>query len=91
MQEFKQELFETPDFIFPSAETHSNITVQACFESDRTSLGEVGNYLDPDLLCIPKAKEKEMIEWAKRSISENAFLERPLGRRGTGWLTLEEL
>lgn len=85
MQEFKQELFETPDFIFSSAETHSNITVQACFESDRIDIGEVGNYPDPDLLCIPKAKEKEMIEWAnQRSISENAFLERPLGRRVLG-------
>ena len=62
-----------------SADNHYDITVQACFDSDRLDLGRVGNYPDPRLLCTPMAKQTETIEWAyDRSVNHqelptNAF------------------
>ena len=62
-----------------SADNHPDITVQACFDSDRLDLGRVGNYPDHRLLCTLMAKQTETIEWAyDRSINhhelpDNAF------------------
>ena len=46
-----------------SAKTHDDITVQACFDSDRLDLGWVGTMPDDNYLCTPVAKMPETIEW----------------------------
>lgn len=46
------------------AQSHENITVQTCFDSDRLDLGRVGEMPDPDLLCTEAAKTEQMISWA---------------------------
>ena len=46
------------------AETHENITVKACFDSDRLDLGRVGIVPDPKYLCTPLAQQEKIIEWA---------------------------
>ncbi|WP_419176712.1 hypothetical protein [Desulfosediminicola sp.] len=46
------------------ADTHRDITVQACFDADRLDLGRVGNIPDPRYLCTPLAKEREILDWA---------------------------
>ena len=62
---------------------HENITVKACFDSDRLDLGRVGIYPDPDRLCTPMAKEKSMIEWAyKRSRNEKKLPDKAFGLAG---------
>ncbi len=59
---------------------HENITVQACFDSDRLDLGRVGHYPDPNRLCTPLAKELETIEWAyHRSLHDIELPEQPFG------------
>jgi len=64
---------------------HENITVQACFDSDRLDLGRVGHYPDPDRLCTPIAKQPEIIEWAyQRSLCDLELPEQPFGLRGAG-------
>ena len=45
-----------------SARTHDNITVQACFDSDRLDLGRVGTMPDADYLCTPVAKMQDTIK-----------------------------
>ena len=63
-----------------SAQTHDNLTVQACFDSDRLDLGRVGNYPNPDLLCTPLAKQEETIKWAyDRSINNHELTNQPFG------------
>ncbi len=39
-----------------SARDHDDITIQACFDSDRLDLGRVGTLPDPKYLCTPMAK-----------------------------------
>jgi uncharacterized protein len=61
-----------------SSRTHDDITVQACFDSDRLDLGRVEIMPDAKYLCSPMAKSEEVIRWAyKRSLvhqlPENAF------------------
>jgi len=52
--------------------THDNITVQACFDSDRLDLGRVDIYPDESRLCTVLAKKTDFIESAyTRSIKEN--------------------
>ncbi len=59
---------------------HENITVQACFDSDRLDLGRVGHYPDPDRLCTVVAKDGKTIEWAyRRSIEDNELPDQPFG------------
>ncbi len=59
---------------------HENITVQACFDSDRLDLGRVGHYPNADRLCTLMAKRKDIIEWAyHRSLNNNKLPQRPLG------------
>ena len=62
---------------------HEDITVKACFDSDRLDLGRVGIYPDPDRLCTPMAKDKSMIEWAyKRSRNEKELPDQAFGLAG---------
>jgi len=59
---------------------HENITVQACFDSDRLDLGRVGIYPDPDRLCTTMAKKKKTIESAyHRSLNNNELPENAFG------------
>lgn len=59
---------------------HEDITVQACFDSDRLDLGRVGHYPDKNRLCTPIAKETETIEWAyHRSLNDNELPDQPFG------------
>ncbi len=60
------DLLTTACSLHTSAQNHENITVQACFDSDRLDLGRVGNYPIPDLLCTPLAKQKTTIDNAYR-------------------------
>lgn len=61
---------------------HEDITVRACFDSDRLDLGRVGHYPDHERLCTPMAKMSETIEWAyHRSINYNDLPDQPFGLR----------
>jgi len=44
--------------------THSNLTIQTCWDSDRLDLGRVGVTPDPSRLCTELAKKPETINWA---------------------------
>ena len=44
--------------------THSDITIQTCWDSDRLDLGRVGVTPHPKWLSTAAAKSKEMISWA---------------------------
>jgi len=44
--------------------THSDITIQTCWDSDRLDLGRVGITPHPEKLCTDAAKTQEMIQWA---------------------------
>jgi len=67
--------------------THDNITVQACFDSDRLDLGRVGTYPDPNRLCTPIAKEPDIIQRAyHRSINDNILPDKPFGLSGA-WVS----
>jgi uncharacterized protein len=44
--------------------TEADITVQACWDSDRLDLGRVGNTPDPHRLCTAAAKADTMRKWA---------------------------
>lgn len=49
--------------------THSDITVQVCYDSDRLDLGRVGVMPDPKYLCTNTAKDPEFIRQAyERSV-----------------------
>ncbi len=52
--------------------THDNITIQACFDSDRLDLGRVNIYPDASRLCTVMAKKTDFIKSAyTRSINQN--------------------
>ncbi len=73
-------LLTTACSLHTSAQNHENITVKACFDSDRLDLGRVGNYPKPDLLCSPLAKQTDTIEWAyNRSINIYRLPNSPFG------------
>lgn len=65
-----------------SARTHDNITVQACFDSDRLDLGRVGTVPDPKYLCTPLARSKEVIEWGYEKSLVNVLPKNPFGLFG---------
>lgn len=44
--------------------THSDVTIQTCWDSDRLDLGRVGITPHPDRLCTDVAKRPETIKWA---------------------------
>ena len=45
-------------------ETHPDVTVRTCWDSDRLDLGRVGIVPHPDLLCTDEARTSTMINWA---------------------------
>lgn len=47
-----------------SAQSHENITVQTCFDSDRLDLGRVKTIPNPKYLCTDAAKSHDLISWA---------------------------
>ncbi|MFW8601841.1 hypothetical protein ACOHYD_10220 [Desulfobacterota bacterium M19] len=73
-EEFRGRYFDLPDEAFELlitackqhtiSLTHSDITVQTCFDADRLDLGRVGKTPDPGLLCTDAAKTVNMISWA---------------------------
>lgn len=44
--------------------THSDMTIQTCWDSDRLDLGRVGTTPHPSRLCTDIAKRPEIITWA---------------------------
>ena len=62
-----------------SARTHDDITVQACFDSDRLDLGRVGTMPDPDYLCTPLAKMSDIIEWGYNRSLIHKLPDQPFG------------
>jgi uncharacterized protein len=73
-------LLTTACELHTSALNHENITVQACFDSDRLDLGRVGVFPDKNRLCTPLAKEQKTIEWAyHRSINDYRLPYQPFG------------
>ena len=44
--------------------THSDITIQTCWDSDRLDLGRVGITPHPSRLCTEVARRPETIKWA---------------------------
>jgi len=44
--------------------THSDVTIQTCWDSDRLDLGRVGITPHPDRLCTDVARTRKMIQWA---------------------------
>lgn len=62
-----------------SAESHEDITLQTCFDSDRLDLGRVGIVPDPHLLCTGSAQSAKMIAWAYRRSQEGFVPDNPLG------------
>lgn len=61
------------------ARTHENITIQACFDSDRLDLGRVGTVPDPAFLCTPLAKTKDIVDWGYEKSLVRKFPEMPFG------------
>jgi len=59
---------------------HTNLTIAACFDADRSDLYRVGITPDPERLCTPIAKTQDFIEWASyNSIHDNDLPENPFG------------
>lgn len=80
LSETEFDLLTTACELHTNTLNHHNITVQACFDSDRLDLGRVGNYPDPDRLCTPLAKKDEIIKSAyHRSIYTTELPDRPFG------------
>jgi uncharacterized protein len=44
--------------------THSDVTIQTCWDADRLDLGRVGMTPHPSRLCTEVAKKPETIKWA---------------------------
>ena len=47
-----------------SERTHTDVTIQTCWDADRLDLGRVGITPHPSRLCTDAAKQPEMIKWA---------------------------
>lgn len=72
--ELHGELFDLPDDDFDllyeacaghtDELTHSDVTIQTCWDSDRLDLGRVGITPLPQYLCTDFAKNPETIRWA---------------------------
>jgi len=78
------ELLFTACHLHTQGKTHTDRTVQTCFDADRLDLGRVGKIPNPELLCTEAAREPKIIEWAnQRSI--NGFVpDNRLGRLFSG-------
>jgi uncharacterized protein len=44
----------------------ADVTIQTCWDADRLDLGRVGIRPDPQYLCTPAARNRELIRWAHR-------------------------
>ena len=73
------QLLVTACSLHTSAKNHQDISVQACFDSDRLDLGRVGNHPIPELLCTQLAKQKETIACAYRRSLVHELPMRPFG------------
>ena len=74
------ELLVTACELHTNTMDHDNITVQACFDSDRLDLGRVGHYPDPNRLCTAMAKDETIIKLAyHRSRNNNKLPDHPFG------------
>jgi len=62
-----------------SAQTHEDITVRTCFDSDRLDLGRVGTIPDPRLLCTDAARVSDMISWATANAERGTIPDNELG------------
>ncbi len=74
------QLLVTACSLHTNTQDHENITVQACFDSDRLDLGRVGIAPDPALICTPLAKQTDTIRWAyHRSKTHNELPDSAFG------------
>ena len=55
--------------------THSDITIQTCWDSDRLDLRRVGITPDPSRLCTEAARDSEMMKWANGRASNRVIPE----------------
>ena len=73
------ELLTTACSLHTNTLDHENITVQACFDSDRLDLFRVNIYPDPKRLCTPMAKDEKIIKWAYKRSLVHELPARPFG------------
>lgn len=67
-----------------SERTHTDITLQVCFDADRLDLGRVGKVPDPYFLSTPLARQSEVIEGCYiRSLRWAKLPEQPFGLKVT--------
>jgi uncharacterized protein len=58
------------DLLYAACVDHTNggtdgdVTIQACWDSDRLDLGRVGISPNPKRLCTPVAKRPDILDWA---------------------------
>ena len=76
-------LLTTACSLHTSTLNHENITVQACFDSDRLDLGRVNNMPDSGLLCTETAKMDETIKWAYARSGVHELPKKPFGLSDT--------
>ena len=62
-----------------SARTHDDITVQACFDSDRLDLGRVGTMPDAKYLSTSVAKMQDTIDWGYNRRLVHKLPDQPFG------------
>ncbi|MFW2366902.1 MAG: hypothetical protein ACN4GW_10825 [Desulforhopalus sp.] len=62
-----------------SAASHSDMTVQTCFDADRLDLGRVGKVPDPQYLCTDAAKDSRILDWAYKKSVEGGIPDNILG------------
>lgn len=60
--------------------THTDKTIQTCFDADRLDLGRIGKNPDPKFLCTPAARVSKTIEWATQRSTSNFVPDNILGR-----------
>lgn len=71
------DLLTTACCLHTSNRSHEDITVQACFDSDRLDLGRVGTMPKARYLCTPMAKSEAIISWAYERSLVHELPEKP--------------
>jgi len=85
LNDLEFELLTTACELHTKQLTHQNVTIQACFDSDRLDLGRVGIRPIPERLCTTLGKQKETIEWAyNRSQDKYELPDKAFGLGGYG-------
>ena len=79
LNDFDFSLLITACSLHTSARTHDDITVQACFDSDRLDLGRVGTMPKAKYLCTPMAKMQDTIEWGYNRSLVHELPDQPFG------------